>query len=142
MAKKTYLVPVDFSKASSAALGHAAKIAQERKDRLLLVHVITDPAEGVPLPLRSRYYEELASEAREKAKDLRKKLKEVDYRLVVLNGPDAARSIAEQAKKSRASMIVMGSHGRTGLSRLVLGSVAARTIRYADCPILIVKPGR
>jgi nucleotide-binding universal stress UspA family protein len=44
-----------------------------------------------------------------------------------------------RAKKLKASMIVMGSHGRTGVSRLMLGSVAERTLRYAECPVLIVK---
>ena len=49
------------------------------------------------------------------------------------------RVIVRQAKKLRAEMIIMGSHGRTGLRRLLLGSVAERTLRYADCPVLIVK---
>jgi nucleotide-binding universal stress UspA family protein len=47
--------------------------------------------------------------------------------------------IVNQAKKARAAMIIMGSHGRTGLKRLVVGSVAERTLRYARCPVLIVK---
>jgi nucleotide-binding universal stress UspA family protein len=47
--------------------------------------------------------------------------------------------IAAVAKKSRAAMIVMGSHGKTGFQRFMLGSVAERTLRYAHCPVLIVK---
>jgi nucleotide-binding universal stress UspA family protein len=58
---------------------------------------------------------------------------------VIVQRGDPARVIANQAKKTRARMIVMGSHGRTGLKRLVLGSVAERTLRYARCPVLIVK---
>ena len=52
---------------------------------------------------------------------------------------NSADIIARQAKKLRVAMIVMGSHGRTGLQRLLLGSVAERTLRYTDCPVLIVK---
>ena len=58
---------------------------------------------------------------------------------MLARGIDFADIIVRQAKKLRASMIVMGSHGRTGLSRLLLGSVAERTLRYATCPVLIVK---
>jgi hypothetical protein len=45
----------------------------------------------------------------------------------------------DYAKEIRASMIIMGSHGRTGFRRLMLGSIAERTLRYAECPVLIVK---
>jgi nucleotide-binding universal stress UspA family protein len=58
---------------------------------------------------------------------------------MVARGTNFADVIAKQAKKLRAAMIVMGSHGRTGLQRFLLGSVAERTLRYADCPVLIVK---
>jgi nucleotide-binding universal stress UspA family protein len=69
----------------------------------------------------------------------RKKLKPEDCRFIVARGTNFADVIAKQAKKLRAAMIVMGSHGRTGLQRFLLGSVAERTLRYADCPVLIVK---
>jgi nucleotide-binding universal stress UspA family protein len=54
-------------------------------------------------------------------------------------GTDFGSVIARQAKRLRVSMIIMGSHGRTGLHRFLLGSVAERTLRYASCPVLIVK---
>jgi nucleotide-binding universal stress UspA family protein len=69
----------------------------------------------------------------------KKKLKPRSYQSVIVKRGDPAQVIANQAKKTRAQMIVMGSHGRTGLRRLVLGSVAERTLRYAGCPVLIVK---
>jgi nucleotide-binding universal stress UspA family protein len=56
-----------------------------------------------------------------------------------MRGVNPAEVIARQAKKLHASMIIMGSHGRTGLQRLLLGSVAERTLRLAGCPVLIVK---
>lgn len=62
-----------------------------------------------------------------------------ESRFVLIKGRDPARGIAAQARKSRVSMIIMGAHGRTGLKRLVLGSVAEKTLRHARCPVLIVK---
>ena len=140
-AMKTILVPVDFSRTSEVAFGHAVELARQTRSKLLLVHVITDQATMVPLPMREEFFRELETEARKTMTALtkRKKLEPKDCRLVLLRGGDPARLIAAQAKKSRVSMIVMGSQGRTGLQRLVLGSVAEKTLRYADCPVLIVK---
>jgi len=136
---KTYLVPVDFSRGSEIALRHAVKLARENNGRLLLVHVVPTiavyPAEGSFFD----YYGLLEKDAREGFKRLARRLKLGKYRAVLTRGEDTARTIANQAKKSRASMIIMGSHGRTGLQRLMLGSVAERTLRYAQCPVLIVK---
>jgi nucleotide-binding universal stress UspA family protein len=83
----------------------------------------------------------LERDARENYRKLlrRKRLQPKDCALVLARGTDFAAIIARQANKLRASMIVMGSHGRTGLRRLLLGSVAERTLRYAKCPVLIVK---
>ena len=138
---KNILVPLDFSKHSQAALNRAIILAQELQAKLLLVHVITAPATTVPFPYRAQYYNELEEEAVRVMKRLlrRKKVTTEDYRLIILRGDDAAQLIVQQATKSRSSMIVMGSQGRTGLLRLILGSVAEKTLRYAKCPILIVK---
>lgn len=128
---KIYLVPVDFSKGSEIALKHAMKLAREKKGKLLLVHIVPLV---VHLATVAGYLRgELEAVAR------RLGLKSGEYRLLVLERPEAARAIANLAKKSHAAMIVMGCHGKTGFQRFVLGSVAERTLRYAECPVLIVK---
>lgn len=137
-----YLVPVDFSKSSDMALAYGARLLKENKRAsLLLVHVITDSAAKVPFYTREQYYRELKAEARKKIRRLLNKnhLKALKSRVVIAVSSDPARAIANQAKKTRASMIIMGSRGHTGLKRLILGSVAERTLRYATCPVLIVK---
>lgn len=136
-----YLVPIDFSKTSENALDYAIRLMRKDKGRLLLIQVITEPASNVPFQLRSDYYKALNKEADDYVGSLarRKGLRPRDYRFIAVRGGSAARVIADQAKKSRASMIVMGSHGRTGLQRVVLGSVAEETLRHAKCPVLIVK---
>jgi len=140
-ASKTYLVPVDFSKSSEIALNQAIEMARENRGKLLLVHVISAtfayPLEGG----FSDIFEALEKNARESMKKLlqRKRLKSARDRSILITGLDPAQAIVRQAKKSRASMIIMGSHGRTGLQKFLLGSVAERTLRYAHCPVLIVK---
>jgi nucleotide-binding universal stress UspA family protein len=136
-----YLVPLDFSRGSERALDYALALARERKGKLVALHVV--PAELIYPPTGGRFdfYALLERDARENFSRLakRKKLKPEDCRFIVAHGTNFAEVIARQAKKMRAAMIVMGSHGRTGLQRLLLGSVAERTLRYADCPVLIVK---
>lgn len=141
MPGKRYVVPVDFSKGSEAAVKHAAALARENRGKLLLVHVIP---EALIYPAEGAFFDYVAAaekEAREKMRRLTKRLrlKPRQYRALFFSGGDTARVIANQARRCRAAMIVMGSHGRTGLQRLMIGSVAERTIRYADCPVLIVK---
>jgi nucleotide-binding universal stress UspA family protein len=144
---RIYLVPVDFSKASERALDHAVKLGKENNAKLLLLHVIPNSAmmmgghEAGTAQMLLEYEKAMQEDADKNMKSLvkRKKLSPGAHRAVILKRGDPAQRIAEQAKKSRVAMIIMGSHGRTGLKRLVLGSVAERTLRYASCPVLIVK---
>jgi nucleotide-binding universal stress UspA family protein len=136
-----YLVPLDFSRGSEKAFDYALALARERNGKLVALHVA--PAELIYPPTGGRFdfYSLLERDARENFSRLakRKKLKPEDCRLIVARGTNFAEVIAREAKKMRVAMIIMGSHGRTGLQRLLLGSVAERTLRYADCPVLIVK---
>jgi nucleotide-binding universal stress UspA family protein len=137
----TYLVPIDFSRGSERALDYALRLARDQKTNVIALHVV--PAELIYPPMGGRFdfYHLLERDARENFRRLakRKKISPEECRLVLARGTNFAEVIVRQAKKLRASMIVMGSHGRTGLQRFILGSVAERTLRYADCPVLIVK---
>ena len=95
------------------------------------------PSEGTRFDL----YELLERDARENIDRLmkRKKLSPGAVQTVLTRAANPAEIIARQAKKLRANMIIMGSHGRTGFQRLLLGSVAERTLRLVACPVLIVK---
>lgn len=140
MAVSKYLVPVDFSKASAKALRFAGELAQKgRNSSLLVLHVITESAVHVPFYLRKNFYDELKGAALKRIARLLKRNALRDCRVLVLQAADPAEAIARQATKSRVSMIVMGSRGRTGLKRLVIGSVAEKTLSSVSCPVLIVK---
>jgi nucleotide-binding universal stress UspA family protein len=138
---KKILVPVDFSKVSEVALKSAKEIAKAEKESLVLVNVATDTDRLVPFYLRQEYQQGLFEESQARVKKLAQRLGigPRRYELSFIRAPDAAVAIAKEAKKFRVSMIVMGSHGRTGLKQLVLGSVAAKTLRYASCPVLVLK---
>jgi nucleotide-binding universal stress UspA family protein len=137
----TYLVPLDFSRGSEKALDYALALARERKGKVVALNVV--PAEMIYPQTGGRFdfYGLLERDAHESFMKLakRKKLKPKDCQFIVARGTDFAEIIVRQANKTRVAMIVMGSHGRTGLQRFLLGSVAERTLRYADCPVLIVK---
>lgn len=140
-AANTYVVPLDFSRGSEKALDFAMKLARERRGKVIALHVV--PAEMIYAPVGQSFdlYSLMERDARENYRKLlrRKRLEPKQCALVLARGTDFAAIIARQANKLRAFMIVMGSHGRTGLRRLLLGSVAERTLRYAKCPVLIVK---
>jgi universal stress protein A len=138
MNQRKILFPTDFSHASDAALDWASSLARERGAALLIVHVEEPPAAygggemyyGMPDP---------ASE------DLAKMLSQVlptdpqvshEHRL--LTG-DPATAIARLAEQENVELIVMGTHGRTGLLRLLMGSVAEAVVRRAPCPVLTLK---
>src|SRR5574342_688618 len=125
MAGRVFLVPVDFSKGSEAALDLAIKLAKDERGKLLLVHVISV---NFAFPLEVGFadiFETLERNARDSMERLvrRKRLKPAQYKALLITGINPAEAIAAAAKKNRAAMIVMGSHGRSGFQRLMLGSV-------------------
>jgi len=138
---KIFLVPVDFSRGAERAFDYARKLARENRAKLVALNVV--PAEMIYPPTGGQFdfYGLMERDARANFAKLtkRKGVKPRECELVLARGTDFADIIVRQAKKLHVAMIVMGSHGRTGLRRLLLGSVAERTLRYADCPVLIVK---
>lgn len=138
---RKYLVPIDFSKGSEVALDYALAMARENEARLTLLHVVPTALVYPSGGTRFDVYGLLERDARQSLARLmqRKKLSAGTVQSIVTRGLNPAEIIARQAKKLKASMIIMGSHGRTGLQRLLLGSVAERTVRLAGCPVLIVK---
>lgn len=139
MATQKIIVPTDFSPKSEAALEYAATLAHETGARLIIVHVQELPVVypessfcyGLPVPDHD--------EVRRMLENVKPAVRDVSYEHRLLNG-DPSVQIAALAKDDKADLIVMSSHGRSGLGRLVLGSVAEAVMRRAACPILIVKP--
>jgi nucleotide-binding universal stress UspA family protein len=138
------LVPVDFSGCSDAALDAAVELAQKLGAKLRLVHVYHPPTLMFD-PYGIQPAEPFLLEAPEAArKRLEQELKKVEAAGVqveadVRQGVPAEEIVAE-ARECGADLIVMGTHGHTGLEHVLLGSVAERTVRLSDSPVLTVKP--
>ncbi|HTO03037.1 MAG TPA: universal stress protein [Opitutus sp.] len=139
---RTILVPVDFSERSRIALNYAVTLAQDVGGSLVILHVL-DPILAAGR-LESARLSQLKSSARTKAADqleaLSRELAQagVRTRSFLRHGP-AANIILTFAVAKKADLIVMSSQGRTGLSRMMIGSVAERVVRHASCSVLVVR---
>ena len=136
--QKSVLVPIDFSDESCEALDVGLQIV-ENASQVTVIHVLQDlsPMEagevwGVIDP---------QTRLENVTKALRERLKDDKYarvRIEVLLG-DPAHGIANYAQQEKVELIVIPSHGRTGLTRLLIGSTAERVVRLAHCPVLVLR---
>ena len=140
------LVPVDFSGHSEAAIRYAAMLAKHVGGTVQLLHVVEDPfvsgawsAEAFT-PNIPELLNQVIADARVRLDELKTAAASegVTFTTNVVTGRPA-HAITEQAKTGALDLIVMGTHGRTGLSHLFLGSVAERVVRMAPCPVLTVR---
>ncbi|MCI0461018.1 MAG: universal stress protein [Gemmataceae bacterium] len=127
---RTILHPTDFSEPAGYAFRLALSLARDQGARLIVLHVMP-----VPLVQEKRGYRE------EMAEDL-SRIGSPDPRVGVehrLEEGDPAIQILQVARETGCDLIVMGTHGRTGLGRLLMGSVAEQVTHRAPCPVLTVK---
>lgn len=137
MYAKKILFPTDFSEASVAALEHAESLARETGATLLIVHV-SEPNAAFGGG-EAFYFPEDDEEARwRQLAEVVPRDPLVKYKQRLLSG-DSAKAIVRFAETENVDFIVMGTHGRTGLARLVMGSVAEAVVRRASCPVLTIK---
>jgi nucleotide-binding universal stress UspA family protein len=147
MTYKRILVPVDGSSTSDKGLDEAAKLARGAGAKLLLLHVVDDTVafsspEGAGVNLVLDALRASGRQALEKAAARARRARLPAQTLLVDNFTGrVAVAIVEQAKRWRADLIVMGTHGRRGMNRLLLGSNAELVIRNSTVPVLLV-PGQ
>jgi nucleotide-binding universal stress UspA family protein len=135
---KKILVPTDFSHLSDQAIGIAAALARESGGTLILLHVEEAP---VAYGAGEMYY----GIAEPDSAALRKMLEEIRLPTGIsverhLTAGEPAGSIVRFAEENSVDLVVMSTHGRTGLVRLVMGSVAEEVVRRAKCLVLTLKP--
>lgn len=135
---RTILHPTDFSEPSKAAWQMACALARVYGARLVALHVV--------YPVTVAYGEVIPTEAVEQqvasGRDALEQLQPTEVGLTVekrLETGDPVEVILRVAQELPADLIVVGSHGRTGLARLLMGSVAEQIVRKAPCPVLVVK---
>ncbi len=139
------LHPTDFSRASSAAFARAVQMAKADRAQLLIVHVLAPPlpiaGEGYISP---SVYEDLEDSSQKYAQKrlsaLLAKARKAGARATTLLLEGVAHEqIIRAAKSKKADLIVMGTHGHTGLVKFFVGSIASRVVAGAHCPVLTVR---
>ncbi|HSN89855.1 MAG TPA: universal stress protein [Anaeromyxobacteraceae bacterium] len=138
------LCAVDFSKGSSATLEAAADVARRHEANLTLLHVREPPPAAAPsgfapptVPSEVEAVE--IGRQLERWREEAARLAGREVRAELAAGAPASE-IVRRLREGRFDLAVVGTHGRTGLRRLVLGSVAERVVREAPCPVLVVRP--
>jgi universal stress protein A len=140
------LVPTDFGPPSDAALATAKALAAQFGASIHLIHILHDPyaaatyASDVYGYLPSGLKESWRRDAQAHLDALLTPAEQTQFhvtRLVMFGSP--ATAIVEYARQNGVNLIVMGTHGRGGVAHLLLGSVAERVVRTADCPVLTVR---
>ncbi|HEV8441126.1 MAG TPA: universal stress protein [Methylomirabilota bacterium] len=139
------LHPSDFSRASGAAFARAVEMAKTNRAELLVVHVL---APVIPMMgdgyVSPTVYEEIESTAKRQAQKQLDRLVAkaraagVRAKSLLMEGV-AHEQITRAARSKRADLVVIGTHGRTGLAKFFLGSVAGRVVSMAHCPVLTVR---
>lgn len=140
---KNILVPVDFSEYAEHALDYAILLAAKLDAKVHLLNVIGIPALGVPelgLALSASMMDSLVKDnqaALDKLANARRTKAPIGE--VMLRTGDARDVIIRACEEINADLIVMGTHGRRGVSRALLGSVAESIVRTAPCPVLTIR---
>ncbi len=133
------LSPVEFDENSQAALDVAANLARQTAATVFLLHVVPLVISPGEVPAEIEIYRSQEEEAKEKLQDIAStRLKGVAHQILTRIG-DPSRVIVQAAEGLGADVIVIATHGRRGLSRVLLGSVAERVVRDSPCPVLSVR---
>jgi nucleotide-binding universal stress UspA family protein len=139
-----FLVPIDFSACAEQALDYAIRLARTLKARLTVLHVIQPvPMAGVDMgvALPETYLRELEEAVQRNMEEALTRVTAAGLtaeRVVLYGVP--FQEIVEAAKARQVDLIVMGTHGHTGLMYVFLGSVAEKVVRLAPCSVLVVRP--
>lgn len=138
------LYPTDFSDPSACALNYAAEMAEKFDAELIMLHVLLDESQMVSFYLPQLTIKNLSKDMEEGA---RAKMEEFIKETGVLDGisytTEMVKGIADDeiikyAKENDVDMIIIGTHGRTGLEHVIFGSTAEKVVRSAPCPVLTV----
>ncbi|MFQ5895350.1 MAG: universal stress protein [Nitrospinota bacterium] len=143
------LVPVDFSEYSKEALAVAADVARDYGAQLLVLHVMAEPESSVPYEVYvdwGRVKSDIRADSERMLVGMmrevfgpgeRKELESEPTTLIRWGEP--GRGILDVAREEKADLIIMATHGRTGLSRVFMGSVTESVLRRAPCPTLVIR---
>ena len=138
------LIAIDFSENSDYAFAYAVTLAKQFQSELTVMHVINEPVDlrGFYVPHIS--FDQLEKQIEEGAIEMMEKFTQakldgfINYQTAIVTGIPY-EEIIKKAKETATALIVLGTHGRTGLDHIIFGSTAERVVRGATCPVLTVR---
>ena len=139
---KNVLVPIDFSECSEKAATAACALAAKTGATVHLLHAYQIPVEsvGLALTVSQQYVEQFVKESKVQLEELAARLcPGAKLGPMLVESGDPREVILDETQKLNAELIVMGTHGRRGLKRALIGSVAESVVRTAHCSVLIVR---
>ena len=136
------LVATNLSRFSLEAVEYARQLAAPRKAQLYLIHVIAPESEGVfrDVDINKNVQNVKASLTYELEQLFTKHFKQEDNVACVIRSGDVCKEIIKFAREESIDLIIMATHGRTGVTHVVMGSVAEKVVRYSSVPVLTIKP--
>ena len=143
---RSILVPIDFSANAPAVIEWATHLAEEHGSKVILFHAYHLPVEfqqleGASLP--ADFWASIKAEAQQSLDGYEAELRASGLNVVsVVREGYAATAIVDEAAELDVDLIVMGTHGLSGLKHMLLGSIAERVVQKSPCPVLTVKPSR
>ncbi|NPB10047.1 MAG: universal stress protein [Thermodesulfobacteria bacterium] len=144
---KTILFPTDFTQASERVLPYARYLAEKLEAKIIVLFVVEELAKYAHFYVPHSALDNLEAELMESAKKKMEIFMEDHFsdfpqaESLVLRG-DVPEEIVKTAEEKNVDLIVMGTHGRKGLEKILLGSVTERVIKKAPCPVMTVNPHR
>jgi nucleotide-binding universal stress UspA family protein len=141
---KRILLPVDGSDASLKAAGYSLRLAKVLDANVICVHVIDVPPllKGMNPALVALYFSQAEKHAKKLTGNVEEMAKKVKVQMaseIIIDVPSVSNAIIEYAANQHADLIIMGTRGRTGAKKLLLGSVASAVMAHARCPVLLVR---
>jgi universal stress protein A len=142
---KNILVPITFTEDSKAILDNAVTIAEKFKAKITVFHVLREPKVDLSeIDFELGFIEKIKANQEEEAeKELKQLISEPFLKKCQIKTDmrwgQPFVEIVNEAKKLKADLIVMGTHGRTGLSHVLIGSVAEKVLRLAPCPVMVIR---
>lgn len=144
---KKIVIPIDGSRWSESAIPHAKVIAYNHEAELILLHVFKPPAyeyvDQLALAGQDEQIQHMREEMKQKLMGIRNLLREegVNCRVQWIEGIGVANLICDYINEEGVDLVIMTSHGRTGLARMLFGSVAQDIMHGVKVPVMIVRPG-
>ncbi len=145
---KKIVVPIDGSGWSERAVPHAVDLARISQGEIILLHVFKPPLheyqDTLALAGEDEQIARIREDIKQRLKSLRSQLRGqgIDCRVQVIEAVGIASQICDYVKEEDADLVVMSTHGRSGISRFVFGSVAHKVMQEVDIPVLLIRPDK